>query len=360
MNILCLSPDMIEYHMFEKLAQKDFNIHIGTRDTDYRPASIKNCFHIELPFFKSKFSWTLIKSLRRIIKEKKIDIIYCTTSTSLSNALFATLGTHVKCIGYRGTQAKVRKSDPTYYLAILNPRVNHIVCETTDIKDYLSHFLPESKLSLNTKPFEVGWIEEAMLHPQIVTEIPKNAFKVIYIANTKGRPYKGLATLVEAIRLVNNRKVHFTFIGNYDADIYNKTQESEIKNQVHFLGQRKDAIHFLPQQDVFILPSSRDASPRSVREAMACGLPCIVSDIPGSRDLIVDNETGLLVPPASPEAIARAITFIMENEKVRKRFGEASRQRIIHDFSLDNYVEKFEKLFREQAGTNIYSDTVPT
>lgn len=350
MNILCLSPDMIEYHMLEKLAQKDFNIYIGTRITDYRPTSIKNCFHIELPFFKSKFSWTLIKSLRRIIKDKSIDVIYCTTSTGLSNALFATLGTHVKCIGYRGTQAKVRRSDPTYYLAILNPRIDHIVCETIDIKEYLSRFLPTAKLSLNTKPFEVDWVEEAMLHPQEVTEIPENAFKVIYVANTKGRPYKGLATLMEAIRLVDNEKVHLTFIGDYDAEIYNQIQESEIKNQVHFLGQRRDAIHFLPKQDVFILPSSRDASPRSVREAMACGVPCIVSDIPGSRDLIVDNETGLLVQPASPKAIAKAITFFMENEEVRKRFGKASRQRIIHDFSLDTYIQKFEKLFRRIGG----------
>lgn len=350
MNILCLSPDMIEYYMLEELAQKDFNIYVGSRSIDYQPSFIGNCHCIDLPCYRSKFSWNLIKTLRKIIREKRINIIYSGPSAGLSNALFATLGTHVKCIGYRGTQAKVRRSDPTYYLAILNPRIDHIVCETIDIKEYLSRFLPTAKLSLNTKPFEVDWVEEAMLHPQEVTEIPENAFKVIYVANTKGRPYKGLATLMEAIRLVDNEKVHLTFIGDYDAEIYNQIQESEIKNQVHFLGQRRDAIHFLPKQDVFILPSSRDASPRSVREAMACGVPCIVSDIPGSRDLIVDNETGLLVQPASPKAIAKAITFFMENEEVRKRFGKASRQRIIHDFSLDTYIQKFEKLFRRIGG----------
>lgn len=346
MNILCLSLETIEYYLFEELAQREYCIFIGISPEDFIPQSIRHCQFVKIPSFHSKFSWKAIKSLRHIVKEKHIDCIYSTTSAALSNALFATLGTSVKNIGYRGTQAKVRRTDPTYYLAILNPRVTHVVCETKDIVEYLTRFLPSRKLSLNTKPFDIQWVETALRSPLEVEDIPPHALKLIYIANTQGRPHKGLAVLMQAMFLLNDNNIHLTFIGNYDTDIYQSVQKSNIKDQIHFLGKRKDAIHFLPKQDIFILPSTRDASPRTVREAMACGLPCIVSDIPGARDLIIHNQTGILVDPGNAEALTKAIRYLQKEERIRLAFGKASKKRILEDFSVNDYINKFDLLFK--------------
>lgn len=348
-NILCFSADTIEYGMLEELAKRGFTVYIGLQEKSSLPSFVRHCQVVELPPCRSKLSWKLIHTLRRIIREKHIDIIYSGASAALSNALFATLGTRVKNVGYRGTQARIHRTDPTYYLAVLNPRVKHIVCETGDIRQYLTRFIPARKLSLNTKPFDIAWVEEALRSPQRVEEIPDDAFKLIYIANTQGRPYKGLDMLVEAVFLLDDEHIHLTFIGTYDPAIYQKVQRSGWCDRIHFLGPRPDAVHFLPGQDVFILPSTRDASPRTVREAMACGVPCIVSDIPGARDLIVNAETGLLVEPANPAALAKAIRYLQKDEEKRKAFGAASRKRIVESFSPENYTACFEDLFATLA-----------
>lgn len=344
-NILCFSADTIEYGMLEELAKRGFTVYIGLQEKSSLPAFVRHCQVVKLPPCRSKLSWKLIQALRRVIREKRIDIVYSGASAALSNALFATLGTRVKNVGYRGTQARIRRTDPTYYLAVLNPRVKHIVCETGDIQQYLARFIPARKLSLNTKPFDIAWVEDALRNPQRVAEIPDNAFKLIYIANTQGRPYKGLDILVEALFLLDDKNIHLTFIGTYDPAVYQKVQHSSWRTRIHFLGSRPDAVYFLPGQDVFILPSTRDASPRTVREAMACGVPCIVSNIPGARDLIVDRETGLLVKSANPAALAKAIRYLQKEEEKRKAFGIASRKRIVESFSPENYTAGFEDLF---------------
>lgn len=349
MNILCFSADGIEYYMLEELARRGFTVYLGIDKEKKPPAFAQHCIPVELPRCRSKISPVFIAALRRMIRRKRIDVIFSQASAALSNALFASWGLPVKNIGYRGTQAPIRRIDPTYYLAVLNPRVSHVVCETEDIRQYMMQFLPEQNLTCNTKPFEVEWVHEAFERPESVPGVPADAFKIIYIANTKGRPHKGLAILTEAMKRLDTPRVHLTFIGNFDQSIYRDIRRSGLEDRVHFLGMRRDAVHFLPGQDVFVLPSTRDASPRTVREAMACGLPCIVSNIPGSRDLIVPGRTGLLTEPGSAESLADNLRLLMENEALRKSFGKASQERIIRDFSMKRYVDAYEKIFTRIA-----------
>ena len=135
------------------------------------------------------------------------------------------------------------------------------------------------------------------------------------------------------------------FIGDYDQSDYELAQSGPFAGRIHFAGFCKDASHFLAGQDIFVLPSLRDASPRVVREAMACGLPCIVSDIVGARDLLIDGVTGLLFPPGSPQALATAIQTLADDEARRKAMGVAGRERIVRDFNSNDYVARFRELF---------------
>ncbi len=248
-------------------------------------------------------------------------------------------------MGYRGTGAKVRWTDPTYYLGVLNPRVTHIVCETEAIRDYLARFLPRRKLSVNLKPFELDWVKDACASPKQVGGIPAGAVTCVYVGCCKGRPFKGLSTLIRAFHLLPDERIHMVFIGDYDQSDYELAQSGPFAGRIHFAGFCKDASHFLAGQDIFVLPSLRDASPRVVREAMACGLPCIVRDIVGARDLLIDGVTGLLFPPGSPQALATAIQTLADDEARRKAMGVAGRERIVRDFNSNDYVARFRELF---------------
>ena len=100
------------------------------------------------------------------------------------------------------------------------------------------------------------------------------------------------------------------------------------------LGPHKDAVYYLPGKDVCICPSIRDASPRSLREAMACKVACIVTDIPGARDLVVDGRTGIIVQAGSPQAIAEGIRVLAADRAKNQNDGRsrlsANQDRVYH------------------------------
>lgn len=338
--------DKAGYYMLEQLSYRP-GIKVYITATTEGHLIKGNCIPVAIPPLTSKIAFKAIKVLRKFIKENDINIIYSPSTRGLSNALFASLGTKAKNIAYKGTQAKFNLTDITYYLGILNPRVKHVICVTQDIKEYSSRFFREDQLSVIPKPFDVSWVENAIQNPETVEGIPEGAFRCLNIASNKKRPFKGLSYLIEAFYLVDDPRLHLILVGDYDDSHYQLAKKGVDEGRIHFLGYRTNAINFIPGQDLFVLPSLRDAAPRVVKESMACGLPCIVTDIPGARDLIIDGVTGFLVPPASPEKLAEAIKVMMNDEKKRDEFGKAGREHIINNFPTEKYTEAFEEVIKQ-------------
>jgi L-malate glycosyltransferase len=80
-------------------------------------------------------------------------------------------------------------------------------------------------------------------------------------------------------------------------------------------------------------------------EAMAAGLPMIVTDVGGMSELVVDGETGLVVPAKEPQRLAQAIARLVKDPQLRLRLGQAGRQRVRQKFSLDATVAQYERLY---------------
>lgn len=296
----------------------------------------------EAPEIRSKADFRAAKAYRRIILREGADATFAPSTSGLATMLWATMGTRVRNIGYRGTQAKVRRSDPTNYLALLNPRVSHIVCETPDIAEALGHKIPRRKLSVATKPFALEWVDGALASPLRAEGVGDNDFRLIYVGVSKGRPHKGLRTLLDALRLlVADDGYKLTVVG--DADEADMAFAADLP--ASFVATTPDATRYLPGSDLYILSSTRDASPRTVREAQACGVACIVTDIPGARDLIEPGRTGLLVAPDSPEAIAEAIRTLRRNPGVLSEMSARTRPYIQERFDPEAYARSFVNLF---------------
>lgn len=99
--------------------------------------------------------------------------------------------------------------------------------------------------------------------------------------------------------------------------------------RTRFLGYRADVPDLLRAADVFTLPSHREGMPRSIIEAMMSGLPVVATDIRGAREEVVDGETGFLVPPKDPPALAAALARLLGDEALRARMGQAGRARAL-------------------------------
>jgi glycosyltransferase involved in cell wall biosynthesis len=121
----------------------------------------------------------------------------------------------------------------------------------------------------------------------------------------------------------------------------------DLEGRVLFVGYRADAIELLRCMDVYVSASLWEGLPIALLEAMACGRPVVATDVAGNRDVVVQGQTGLLVPPRDPQHLAAAILAVMRDPGLAARFAQGGRRRVEASFALRATVEATEQLYRE-------------
>ncbi|MBM4088415.1 MAG: glycosyltransferase [Planctomycetes bacterium] len=168
---------------------------------------------------------------------------------------------------------------------------------------------------------------------------------------TVGRlwPQKGHKDLIwaeELLRVVRT-DVHLLIVG--DGPLLSRLirwrDRVGVSDHVHFLGHREDVPRLLPLLSCFWLGSSYEGQSNSVMEAMCCGLPVVATDIPGNRDLVVDGQTGFLVPQGDHAAFVRATLGLLDNPSQARSFGEAGRRRMREEFTVQKMIDRHVALY---------------
>src|SRR6185312_7913900 len=144
--------------------------------------------------------------------------------------------------------------------------------------------------------------------------------------------HKGHAELAAAMRDVPGAELWV--VGNRLAtdrgeDVTTTLAEAGLGERLRLLGYREDVAAVLAAADVFVLPSYFEGLPMSVIEAMLCGLPVVASDIPGPREQVVNEVTGLLVPPRDVAPLAAALRRLANDRVLRAAMGAAGRARAV-------------------------------
>jgi len=121
-----------------------------------------------------------------------------------------------------------------------------------------------------------------------------------------------------------------------------------ITDRVKFLGIRRDIPALMNAADAYVMSSAWEGMPNVLLEAAASGLPIVATDVGGNSEVVIDGKTGFLVPPKDPEALAQAMVQLMGlPQEERRRVGEAARQYVEANYSLDRVVDQWEALYRE-------------
>jgi glycosyltransferase involved in cell wall biosynthesis len=188
--------------------------------------------------------------------------------------------------------------------------------------------------------------------------VPEDAHLALYVGRFDVQ--KGLPDLLDAAERVVNERVcwHLALAGDGPtrgwvvAEINNRRP---LQGRVHWLGSRDDIPALLKSADVLIHPSLWEGMPNAVLEAMAASRPVIGTAVEGTEDLVVPGQTGWLVPPRDVGALTKALLEAADSPESCLRFGNAGRQRVEQEFSLEKTLAAYESLWARILGFEVQS-----
>jgi glycosyltransferase involved in cell wall biosynthesis len=197
--------------------------------------------------------------------------------------------------------------------------------------------------------------EQSVVIPNAVPLAPTAAARsngdvplVVSVARLSAQ--KDVSTLIRALALLQPDGWRAAVIGdgNERAAIEREISARGLDSRVELLGDRDDVPEMLARADIFALSSRWEALPISILEAMAAGLPVVATEVDGVPELVVDGETGFLVPSGHPEELAAAITRLLEDEKARKAMGSAGRARVADRFAIEAFGRAHRDLYERE------------
>jgi glycosyltransferase involved in cell wall biosynthesis len=165
---------------------------------------------------------------------------------------------------------------------------------------------------------------------------------------------KGQRELIEALAELPEARLVLVGVDLEQGGAYREALERDaerlgVRSRVVFAGRRSDVPRVLDELDVFVLPSWTEGLPVVVLEAMAHGRAVVATAVGGTPEVVADGETGLLVPPRSPRALADALRRVLDDDELRRRLGEAGRRRVADRFTTASMTRRVLELYDEIA-----------
>lgn len=165
------------------------------------------------------------------------------------------------------------------------------------------------------------------------------------------RPEKGHDVLLDAASQIvsHNRNVRFLLLGSgsLQGELAARVQKRGLQAHIVLAGFRDDVPECLSAADLYVQPSLAEGLGTSVLEAGAAGLAIAASDTGGIPDIVIHEKTGLLVTPGSPQSLAQAVIRMLDDAALRTALGDAARQHVRDNFSLQALIDRTEQAMLE-------------
>lgn len=239
--------------------------------------------------------------------------------------------------------------------------VNNVLVRSTDeiiaISESVRRFLirterlPPDTLSVIPNGIDLDEFQSdddtvATLPPDV--EIDPGSEIIISVASLTEQ--KGHVYLLEAFREILSEypeEVELLLVGDGELEdrLKDLSRSLKIDSSVHFLGNRNDVSRLLTLADLYVMPSLWEGQGMSLQEAMASGLPCVVSDIDTFDEFIDPGNNGLLSRVKDPESLADQVLRVLRDDRLKNRLGRNARDTVKRRFDLDKVARQYESLF---------------
>lgn len=231
---------------------------------------------------------------------------------------------------------------------VLDSSTVHPIAVSQAVADNWQPHLKKAKIQVihNGIPYE----DFLAKHPLARKELGLPEDQLIIGMIGRINPWKGQLFFLEIAEQLCKKypNIHFALVGDpfdgYESileDILDKIKTSGLEQRVSYLGFRSDVPKVLQAFDIFVLPSILpDPLPTVILEAMASGKPVVATKPGGSEEMLIDSQTGFLIPMANVSLGVEAIEKLISNPDLLKSFGDSGRARVLAEFSLEAFEEK--------------------
>lgn len=341
--------------------EQGYEVHLCCRNDTEKPVeSVPYCDKfIELPFERSPLNKGNLKvygQLKKIIDRGDYDLIHCNTPVGgmlgrLCARSARKKGTRVvyTAHGFHFFNGAPAKNWLLFYPAerFLSRFTDLLITINGEDFRRAQTFHARKAVMVNGVGVDLSRFEETVDRAAVRRELGIGANDHVLICVGEHSTRKNHETVLRAAQKLPGAHVLLCGVGEKQQELEQLSQELEIAERIHFLGFRRDVPKLLMASDVFVFPSLQEGLPVSQMEAMAAGLPCVVSDVRGNADLVQNGEGGFLHKPTDADGMADSIAMLLGDPALRENMGRRNR-REMERYSLQAVLAQMEELYREQ------------
>lgn len=250
---------------------------------------------------------------------------------------------------YHKTHPIIARIEP-----FLHKRMRAILATSLRVRDDLlkKEGVSSNKLGLiyngvNIDDYQISYNKAAVKYSLCLSD---DDLIIINVANLYKR--KGQEDLLYALTLIKEKlpkKWKLLCVGRNGGErgmLENLRDRLNLKNHVIFLGQRHDVPRLLGIADVGVLCSHEEGFSNALLECMASSLPMVVTEAGGNTEVVVHQQSGLVVPSKQPQQLGEALLTLIMDEEKRRDYGKAARERILNYFSLQACVDRYDQFYQ--------------
>ncbi|AKB15913.1 glycosyl transferase family 1 [Methanosarcina thermophila MST-A1] len=241
--------------------------------------------------------------------------------------VISALGTIERKVAYEGSYTSKQIIEAMSF-------ADRILSVSEDLKLHIVNLgIDKNKVHVVPNGVDIGKFKPAgKAHARSILNLPRDKNIVLFVGAL--RKIKGVDYLIEAAHSFVDKDTYLFMVGRDDGlkkNLEKRAHELKIANYIKFTGpvNHEDIPLWISASDILVLPSLSEGRPNVILEALACEVPVVATDVGGIPELMVDGETGYLVPPKSPDELSRKINKLLDDKNRREKMGKFGRKCII-------------------------------
>ncbi len=272
------------------------------------------------------------RKLLRLIKDTHIDAVYCSTPIGGLLGRIAGWRGGIRPVIYAAHGFLFYKGAPWWWNFVFRTE-EKVLAKLTDVLITINDEDMAAAQSLKLRgPGHIyqigaagvkGHYEVSKDRAQMRRELGLSDEAVVLVSAGALNKNKNYGPVISALSTLGNKNLYYLICGDgiLKENLQKQIKKKGLEGHVMLLGYRTDAIDIMGCADIFVMPSLREGMPRATLEAMALGLPCIVSNSRGNRDLITNGENGFICGPRNVKQYAEAISTLAGDAELRRAMG---------------------------------------